>query len=336
MNNSSETNVVGETKDLFDVSAQDLEPYDFPVEFRDVYVDFAKRSKDGNKTIARAKMQERYVAVVDVEREYTFAIVSQDYEIVTNTQAVELAERCFQAVFKLTDSKHMKLFNVTMPSTRSQCRIDFLHAQSRSKFNGRDFWAPFIRVSNSFNRSRALKFDLGFCRGICKNGLIFGEDSIEFKFSHSRGVSDLAAVKFSLKGGEFAKQEARFVEQVNNLSRFHVPRKMMWPLLAKIFGLTPPSGDAKPKTLENWKLQKVHTEQLTKRYFDELEDTGYAALNVLTDYASRPPAIAFGQSRMHSLQTTCGVWMKSFTEAVKCDSFNFKNYLGENYFALVA
>jgi hypothetical protein len=111
---------------------------------------------------------------------------------------------------------------------------------------------------------------------------------------------------------------------------------MMWPLLAKIFGLTPPSDDAKPKTLDNWKLQKVHTEQLTKRYFDELEDTGYAALNVLTDYASRPPAVAFGQSRMHSLQTICGVWMKSFTEALKSDSFNFKDYLGENYYALVA
>jgi hypothetical protein len=126
------------------------------------------------------------------------------------------------------------------------------------------------------------------------------------------------------------------VEQVNNLSRFHIPRKMMWPLLAKIFGLTPPSADAKPKTRENWEIQRTHTEGLTQKYFDELEDTGYAALNVLTDYASRPPAIAFGQLRVHSLQTTCGIWMKSFTEALKSDSFSFKDYLGENYYVLVA
>ena len=99
MNNGSETNMDRETKDLFDVSVQELEPYDFPVEFRDVYVDFAKRTKDGKKTLINAKMQERHLAVVDVEREYTFAIVSQDYEIVTNKQAVELAEKCFQAVF---------------------------------------------------------------------------------------------------------------------------------------------------------------------------------------------------------------------------------------------
>lgn len=154
MNLGSERKMVSEIKDLFDISTDKLEPYDFPVEFRDVYVDFASRTKDGDKTLIHAKMQERHVAVVDVEREYTFAIVSQDYEIVTNKQAVELAEKCFQAVFKLTDCKHMKLFNVTMPSTRSQCRIDFLHAQSRSHVNGRDPWAPFIRVSNSFNRSR--------------------------------------------------------------------------------------------------------------------------------------------------------------------------------------
>jgi Domain of unknown function (DUF932) len=336
MNLGNERKMASEIKDLFDVSTDKLEPYDFPVEFRDVYVDFASRTKDGDKTLIHAKMQDRHVAVVDVEREYTFAIVSQDYEIVTNAKAVELAEKCFQAVFKLTDCKQMKLFNVAMPTTRSQCRIDFLHAHSRCHINGRDPWAPFIRVSNSFNRSRALKFDLGFCRGICKNGLIFGEDSIEFKFSHSRGVSDIAAVKFNLKGGEFAKQEARFVEQVNNLSRFHVPRKMMWPLLAKTFGLTPPSEDAKPKTWDNWELQRSHTADLTKKYFDELEDTGYAALNVLTDYASRPPAIAFGQLRVHSLQTTCGIWMKSFTESLKSADFNFKDYLGETYYALVA
>ena len=109
----------------------------------------------------------------------------------------------------------------------------------------------------------------------------------------------------------------------------------MWPLLAKTFRLPVPEPDATPKALENWKLQRTYVARLTERYFDELEDTGYAALNVLTDYASRPPAVAFRQSRMHSLQTSCGVWMKTFTDALKSEKFNFKEYLGENYYALV-
>jgi len=335
MNQDRDTNTMSDTKEYFNVSSGDLERYDFPVEFRDVYVDFSQPTTDGKSTLELAKLQDRHVAVVDVERNYAFAIVSQDYEIVTNAQAVTLAEECFKAVFQLTDLSHMRLFNVTIASTRSQCQIDFLHARSRSFINGSDPWAPFIRVSNSYNRSRALKFDLGFCRGICKNGLIFGAESIEFKFSHSKGVSDNATVTFKLKGGTFAKHEARFVEQVNNLSRFHVPRKMMWPLLAKTFRLTVPEPDATPKALENWKLQRTYVARLTERYFDELEDTGYAALNVLTDYASRPPAVAFRQSRMHSLQTSCGVWMKTFTDALKSEKFNFKEYLGENYYALV-
>jgi hypothetical protein len=335
MNTSSNSLTDTEAKDCFQVDTKEMEPFDFPVEFRDVYVNFSATDTDDDVQAEQTKKQDRHVAVVDVERKYTFAIVSRDYEIVTNAQAVALAEKCFQAVFKLTDCGLMRLFNVNMPSTRSQCQIDFLHARSRSHVRDGDPWAPFIRVTNSFNRSRALKFDLGFCRGICKNGLIFGEESIEFKFSHSKGVSDLAAVRFHLKGGEFSKHEALFVEQLQNLSRFHVPRKMMWPLLAKTFRLTPPGTDAKSKTLENWKTQRLHVLDLTKIYFDKLEDTGYAALNVLTDYATRPPAVAFGNMRMHGLQTTCGIWVKSFTEALKADRFNFKDYLGD-YYTLVA
>lgn len=327
---TTETNPTPSEDDCFEVNEKSLSEFNFPVEFRDVYVDL--RSGDKGLLFPGSMVkQEKHLAVVDVDREHTFAIVSPDYEIVSNLKAVQLAEKCFQTVFKLTDTSEMKLFNVIMPKTRSQCHIDFLHRQSRFHIQDGDPWAPFIRVSNSFNRSRALKFDLGFCRGICRNGLIFGKESIEFKFSHTRGVSVLALAEFKLKGGEFSRLEAQFRGRLENLQRYHVSSKLMWPLLCKVFALSPPSKEASARTKANWEEQKSVVAKLTKKYFEELEPTGYAALNVLTDYATRPPAVSFGVGRIHGLQTTSGLWVEDFVRAISSKEFDFKKYLGEYY-----
>ena len=328
--NTTESNPTPSEADFFEVDEKSLSEFDFPVEFRDVYVDF-KTGDQGSLFPDSMVKQDKHLAVVDVDREYTFAIVSPDYEIVSNLQAVQLAEKCFQTVFKLTDTSQMKLFNVIMPKTRSQCHIDFLHRQSRFQIKDGDPWAPFIRVSNSFNRSRALKFDLGFCRGICRNGLIFGKESIEFKFSHTKGVSGLALAEFKLKGGEFSRLETQFKGRLANLQRYHVSPKLMWPLLCKVFALSPPGEDASSRKKANWDEQKSAVAKLTDKYFKELEPTGYAALNVLTDYATRPPAVSFGEGRVHGMQTTSGLWVEDFVDAISSKEFDFKKYLGEYY-----
>lgn len=322
--------------DLFAVDPKSLQKVDFPVEFRDVYVDFGSGCTPAGACHVSGKVkQAKHQAVVDVEKGYTFAIVSTDYQIITNGEAIELAAKCFQSVFQLTDASDMEMFNVIMPSTRSQCHIDFLHKKCRFGMDDSDPWAPFIRVSNSFNRSRALKFDLGFCRGICRNGLIFGKESIEFKFTHSRGVVGLAEASFQLKAGEFGQLEAQFLGRLKNLQRFHVPRKYMWPLLCKVFQLREPREDASAKVKDAWEKQRLAVNALTEHYFNELDSTGYAALSVLTDFATRPPAANFGALRVHGFQSASGLWIEKFVEAIRSDQFNFKSYLGE-YYSLAA
>src|SRR6056297_2467453 len=140
--------------DLFAIKPEELQKVDFPVEFRDVYVDFGPpplfgENDDAGDAAAPTgkKLQEKHRAVVDVEKGYTFAIVSKDYEIITNGKAIDLAAECFQSVFQLTDASQMEMFNVIMPSTRSQCHIDFLHKNRRFGMDDSDPWAPFIRVS---------------------------------------------------------------------------------------------------------------------------------------------------------------------------------------------
>lgn len=48
-------------------------------------------------------------------------------------------------------------------------------------------------VNNGYNKTSCLKYQLGFCRWICQNGLVFESKSVDFVFTH-KGVSARSAL----------------------------------------------------------------------------------------------------------------------------------------------
>lgn len=61
----------------------------------------------------------RHFAVVDVEREHPFAVVTDDYKLITNRNAYAMAAEVMQKVFHTTKISDMACLNITMPKTRS-------------------------------------------------------------------------------------------------------------------------------------------------------------------------------------------------------------------------
>ena len=324
-----------EDAELFAFNQDRLNEILFPVELRPVHVSIPEKKSGELFGTDVLRPAERFHAVVDMERGHTFAVVSDDYDFVHNEEAIELAGECFKTVFKITDIGRMRLFNIIMPATRSFCNVDFIHHKATFDFAANDPWSPFLRVTNSYNKTKALKFDLGFCRGICRNGLIFGKKNIEFKFTHSKSAGRDPQAEFRLRSGEFADLEAQFVEQLHNLQRFYVPREFMWAMLCKVFSMKIPPPDASTRQQKNWHARQDTVKVLTGKYFPSLGENGYAALNVLTDFATHPPKEGFGESRIHGLQTYTGLWAKEFVEQMKSDTFAFETYLGD-YLQLAA
>jgi hypothetical protein len=74
-------------------------------------------------------------------------------------------------------------------------------------------FGPFIRVTNSYNGHRALTFDIGFYRKVCKNGLILPDTIIRFKFVHSRRAIG-EAIRFDIAHERLAKLRAGFEDLV--------------------------------------------------------------------------------------------------------------------------
>jgi len=303
----------------------------FDVELRPLMVNAGKSgdsptpSDDGNlKTVPK------YRAVVDVDRATVLCVVSNNYELVTNQRAIDLGKEVFDRVFGAEAAKEMEVFHVNGPKTRSFCHIDYWHKNDTFEPWQEDKWVPFLRVTNSYNRMRLLRFDVGFCRWVCTNGLIFGHRGATIKYPHSKNaIREIEQV--GIKAGDLHKLKLEFIERLNNLKRFHVPKKEMLPLACKVFDITIADEELKrPKRVEQLKDFRVGFQEMTSGYFDEMGENAYAALNVITDFASRPRSIYISPvAVMDSMQKKAGSWIDEFIPAIKDDKFDFGTYLGD-------
>jgi hypothetical protein len=56
---------------------------------------------------------------------------------------------------------------------------------------------------------------------------------------------------------------------------------------------------------------------------------GYAALNTLTDYASRPTGVIAPEAIMDAMQHKAGDWINDFVQQIEHREFRFEDYLGD-------
>ena len=310
----------------------DIEEVLFEVEQRPIYFDSKEKSQanlfDGNSQLHFTRIPD-FTAITNVQNDYVFSVVKPSYKLVTNREAVELGKKYFAKVFGGIGKDDLEVFNVTYPKTKSFCHIDFIHESSDFEPWENDKWTPFLRVTNSYNRTKLLRFDFGFCRWICENGMIFGEKGITLKYAHTRNALPKASV-FDTDLKELKEIEKDFVEKLHNLQRYHVPEKFMLPLVCRTFQIKVKKEDLeRPKRLLQLSELKTHINELTKQYFNDIGPNGYAALNVLTDFASRPAIYISPESMVDNFQKRTGKWTEEFIKEIKNDEFRFENYLSE-------
>ena len=289
----------------------------FPVEYRDLFVGESKVRLQG------------YRAIVDVERNHTFSVVTSSYQLITNTEAIEMGIRVFEQILGHTIAEKLVVYNVVLPGTRSYCHIDLTVEGHEFSFEKKDKYVPFLRVTNSYNRTRPLSFFFGFCRTICKNGVIFSPVGAKISAYHTgTQIRDLKVGEKDLR--LLRNAQAKFTESLLNLSRYAVPPNQMLPLLCKVFQIRVDESSLK-KPLARTQAIALHAkiEELTNRYFFELGHNGYAALNVLTDFASNPTTLRFGgEGRIHRYQTDSMKWIEDFTTKIQEKTFSFSDYVG--------
>lgn len=296
----------------------------FPVEERDVFLDAASAS-------AKTPIS-NYKAIVNADTNEPFAIVTRNYRLVTNHEAIELAKQCFVAVFETRDANEMETFNVITPGTKSFCHVDLIHRTYRVNIWQREVWIPYIRVTNSYNRTKTLRFDLGFCRKLCTNGVIFEQHTIAYKYYHTKGKIAPVGV-FQVQPAALERNKNEFIEYMSTLHKYPITESVVLPLACKALGITFGLSDAdeRKRQRERQRFEEFRdgVRDRTKQYFAELGENAYALLNIVSDIASAPLAFNAPSNMIDPLQKRVGYWIESFTKEIRKPDFNLENYLGE-------
>lgn len=286
---------------------------------------FAGSSKDANSY----RCPDRFRAVIDVERDHAFAIVTTDYELIANQMEYELSEAILKRVFRQTALENFECFNVTMPNSRSFCHIDLVDSAAGFHPWTNDKWTAFLRITNSYNRTRRLRFQLGFCRWICRNGMIFGAKSVEFSNSHTRSVQ-AGMLRFIDTIENIRAIEEELKLQLHRLRALPVPKDNMLSIFCSAFGVRVEEaleeGSRRAKQLARMRQQ---VDALTAKYFGASDHHGYAAPNILTDYATSPDGVISRAGSIDRLQRRAADWIPEILKKSSASGFSWDCYLKE-------
>jgi hypothetical protein len=270
---------------------------------------------------------------VDVDHERVVGAVGDGYRLVTNEQALEWACQCGQAVFPGTSPDDWSVLSVDGPSTGSYCRIDVGHRKAvldfalKSPGMLQEAFGPFIRVTNSFNGQRALRFDIGLLRQMCTNGVLITDTLVSFRFVHSKANLSTTP-EFSVDHPRLKTWLDGFDANLATLRGHLMAPAVILELVLGVLRLRPPSSpDAPGYLMDEWEVIHGHLQGLVSRYANEVGENAYAAFNVMTDFATRPKGRGSYAREVHTLQRRVGAWLPDFCARSRLPGFRMTEYL---------
>ena len=274
-------------------------------------------------------------AIVDVRSGRVVGIVGRDYRLVSNRQALDWAVQCCKTVFPETKPVEWTARAFDAPASGGHCSIDLAHNSATLDFqfippNRRpDLFGPFIRVTNSYNGLRALAFDIGYHRKVCSNGLILPKSIIRFKFTHmKREIGE--TIEFEIAHDQLQRVRASFDDWFATLKDVAVDRAQFEPLsLGVLMIRMPAEAPARGREAFDSESLSQHMKTMCDRYANDLGENAYAIFNVITEFASFPPANVYVRRERHSLQRLAGQWLSDFCHECREPGFSLKNYIGK-------
>ena len=280
-----------------------------------------------------------YYALYDDDRDVPFTVVSRHYKLITNEDAYYMAEALARGVFG-RHIEEFKCYNIHMPKTYGSCRIDLILPQSMFYpfGNAKESWTPFIRISNSYNRTIRLRYEIGFCRWICLNGVIFGKKGYSISFAHLniedwKYKMERFVKEVRMKLGPIDDMINVFGKKLGELNDIKIPLEMVLPTFCKVFSVPDiDSEDVTPASRIKYLVQADSVKRAGASYYDELGSNAYAMMNVLTDFASFPVG-RVSQTHIHSYQSKVGEWINELLEAKSKDSFCLEDFIGKDAIA---
>jgi len=257
-------------------------------------------------------------------------VVSRDYRVVTNQEAVNLARDVCEKAFPGLSSVEWEAKRAAAPRTLSYAHIDLMHRTHVLNFLGSDIgqadpYTPFLRVTNSFNGARALRFDIGFMRKHCSNGVIFEEEVATIKASHSKEA--LAQLKIEITSRSLPQMWDEFSKVLTSVRSISMTTDQSNLALSTVLRLPETKPDDKKARIEGLKSLSLDLSTRLSGYQKELGPNAYAVFNTLTDIAARPPDNACFQKDRDTIEKRSGRWLKDLARQSQTNGFDLNVWI---------
>ena len=299
----------------------------FPVRTVGVFAELCEGVEQSRRRIPGKK------AIVDCTNDRVISVVSDNYQVVTNREAVDYAFQCCEAAFPEVPLESWEVNSADAPLTRGHCHIDLTHNSAKLQFDlviaSRipDTYGPFVRVTNSYNRTRALGFEIGFMRKVCRNGMILPQSNVRFTLNHNtRRIAERIRFRTSLR--DFQELRGKFLDLLIPLRDCRMPVDLFRPIALLALRVRPPENPSK-RMEKAWAEVNVRLESLSQMYAREVGENAYALLNVISDIASRPTEAGVHRRTRHRLQQLAGAWLVEFSSQCRRPTFHPPRYLRE-------
>jgi hypothetical protein len=257
-------------------------------------------------------------------------VVSRDYRVVTNQEAVNLARDVCEKAFPGLSSVEWEAKRASAPRTLSYAFIDLMHKTHvlnywDSEIKKDDPFTPFLRVTNSFNGARALRFDIGFMRKHCSNGVIFEEEVATIKASHSKEA--LAQLKIEITSRSLPQMWDEFSKFLTSVRSISMDTDQSTLALNTVLRLPETKPEDKKARAEGLQALSVDLSTRLTGYQKELGPNAYAVFNTLTDIAARPPENVYFQKDRDTIEKRSGRWLKELARHNQTVGFDLNAWI---------
>lgn len=300
-----------------------LEDTFFPVEIKPVSI---QNPLNQSQTI----VDKNHKVILDVENQTILGVVSKNYHLITNEEAVNYGKQLMNKLFPSSSETYDRVI-VHMPRTRSFCHIDVLPANYRVEILPQDQWSPFFRVTNSYNGSFALTFQIGLMRLVCTNGLMRTKSIFSYRFSHfDKMVNEF--IEISKRTPDWEKVNDTFQKQIEVLCQIELTPEQALALMMKMLRFRySVKREYNEKTEKKFrKLVNVYI-RLLERYQEYRSSySAYGLLNAITDYGSHPKAYQYSTAQtVMPIQRRSGALLEEFSSLFEKKQLNVSKYVGK-------
>lgn len=128
----------------------------------------------------------QFFAIVDVERRYVFAPVTQNYLLISNKEAYNFGIEIGMMLFHIDGKDDLNCIHAKLSSNRAVCQIDLCRKIDYAQPHINDDWCSFMRITNSYNKTKKLGYVVGFYNvkygyGFLDNAIAISADTAHYK-----------------------------------------------------------------------------------------------------------------------------------------------------------